>query len=70
MEFNPALLLDDVGATAALSIDQEALDWLVSTQQLLPIYIRGRRLFRYSDLQELVAGYQVVQHRNEGVHAN
>lgn len=64
-----ALLVDDAGAMSALSLDQDGVNWLVSTRQLLPIYIRGRRLFLVSDLEKLVANYQVVQHRRGELHA-
>jgi hypothetical protein len=58
------LLLDDNQVMASLAIDRERLAWLVSTRQLLPIFIRGARRFLMADLQALLRTYQVVQNRN------
>lgn len=57
------LLVDDAEACAMLSIPAEHLDWLVKTEQLSPIHIRGRRLFAVRQLDELVTTYSVVQTR-------
>jgi hypothetical protein len=57
------LLVDDSEASQLLSIAATDLEWLVSTQQLSPILIRGRRLFQLSQLEELVQLYSKVQSR-------
>lgn len=57
------LLVDDAEAASTLSIPAEDLEWLVSTEQLMPIVIRGRRLFDFTQLEELVRTYRIVQSR-------
>ncbi len=57
------LLVDDSEASELLSISTNDLEWLVSTQQLSPIQIRGRRLFQLSQLEELIQVYNKVQSR-------
>ena len=60
---HPTLLVDNAQAAIILSIPPDDLDWLVSTQQLFPIHIRGRRLFEITQLEELIQTYQSVQSR-------
>lgn len=57
------LLVDSTEAIAILSIPPDDLDWLVDTQQLSQINIRGRRLFELTQLEELVQTYKTVQSR-------
>jgi hypothetical protein len=59
------LLVDDAEACEMLSIPAEHLDWLVRTEQLIPINIRGRRLFAVRQLEELVRTYSIVQARGK-----
>ena len=59
------LLVDDNEARARLSIPAADLEWLVSTQQLSPIQLRGRRLFLVAQLEELVLTYRTVQSRGQ-----
>jgi hypothetical protein len=59
------LLLEDLDVLAALKIDMSDLDWLVSTRQLLPISIRGKRRFLLREIEKLVQLYHKVQHRNQ-----
>ena len=63
MQSTHKLLVDDAEACAMLSIPAEHLDWLVKTEQLTPVNIRGRRLFPVRQLEELVRTYAVVQAR-------
>jgi hypothetical protein len=63
MRSNQRLLVDDAEACEMLSIPAEHLDWLVKTEQLGPISIRGRRLFALRQLEELVRTYSIVQAR-------
>ena len=65
MHSNQRLLVDDADACLMLSIPLEHLDWLVKTEQLVPINIRGRRLFSVRQLEELVRTYSVVQARGK-----
>jgi hypothetical protein len=57
------LLIDSAETIAILSISRDDLDWLVDTQQLSPINIRGQRLFELSQLKERVVTYKTVQSR-------
>jgi hypothetical protein len=59
------LLVDEIEASQLLSIAATDLEWLVSTQQLSPIHIRGRRLFMVAQLEELVQTYKTVQSRGK-----
>jgi hypothetical protein len=63
MQSTHKLLVDDAAACTMLSIPAEHLDWLVKTEQLNPINIRGRRLFAVRQLEELVRTYSIVQAR-------
>lgn len=63
MQFTRKLLVDNAEACTMLNIPAEHLDWLVKTEQLSPICIRGRRLFAVRQLEELVTTYSVVQAR-------
>lgn len=63
MHSHSKLLVDESEAKSILSISESDLDWLVSTQQLFPVYLRGRRLFELSQLEELVRLYTTVQAR-------
>ncbi len=63
MQSHPRLLVNDADACSMLSIPAEHLDWLVKTEQLSPINIRGRRLFAVRQLEELVRTYSIVQAR-------
>ncbi len=59
------LLLEDSDVLTALKIDISDLDWLVSTKQLLPISIRGKRRFLLREIEKLIQLYHKVQHRNQ-----
>ena len=61
---NPKLLVNNE-ASELLSIPAHVLEWLVDTQQLSPIHIRGRRLFLVTQLEELTRTYQTVQSRGQ-----
>ena len=63
MQTHSKLLVAEKEAIGMLSISEIDLDWLVTTQQLFPIYLRGRRLFELSQLEELVRVYKTVQTR-------
>jgi len=63
MQTHSKLLVAEKEAIGMLSISESDLDWLVATQQLFPIYLRGRRLFELSQLEELVRVYKTVQTR-------
>lgn len=63
MQSTHKLLVDDAEACAMLSIPPETLAWLIATEQLAPINIRGRRLFPARQLEELIRTYAVVQAR-------
>ena len=63
METQRKLLVDDHEASQILSIPIIDLEWLVATEQLAPIQIRGRRLFEVLQLEELVRLYKTVQSR-------
>lgn len=63
MTIPTVLLLDETDALNSLHIDQSDLDWLVSTRQLLPVTIRGKRRYFYKDLENLVQVYRTVQNR-------
>ena len=65
MSDNPKLLVDDNEASELLSIPAPDLEWLVNTQQLSPIQLRGRRLFLVAQLEELVLTYRTVQSRGK-----
>ena len=65
MLFPGKLLVDDAAAALALSLSPEDLEWLISTEQLAPIIIRGRRLFDAAQLEELVRIYRTVQSREK-----
>jgi hypothetical protein len=65
MLYQRKLLVDGAEATAILNISQQDLEWLVDTQQLSPIHIRGRRLFTVAQLEELVQTYKTVQSRGK-----
>jgi hypothetical protein len=56
-----ALLLDDAAVSFALKLDLEDVEWLVSTGQLLPIFLNGKRRFPLQSLQELIASYEHTQ---------
>jgi hypothetical protein len=57
------LLVNDGEASQLLSILPNDLEWLVGTQQLCPIHIRGQRLFEFSQLEALVQTYRTIQGR-------
>jgi hypothetical protein len=63
MSDNPKLLVDDNEASERLSIPADDLEWLVNTQQLSPIQLRGRRLFLVAQLEELIQTYKTIQSR-------
>jgi hypothetical protein len=63
MHPNQRLLVDDAEACSMLGVPAEHLDWLVKTEQLSPVNIRGRRLFGVRQLEELVHTYAIVQAR-------
>jgi hypothetical protein len=63
MHSTQKLLVDDAEACAMLSIPVEHLDWLVKTERLIPVTIRGQRLFTVRRLNELVLTYSIVQAR-------
>ena len=63
MESPRKILVDDDAVRTILSIPAPDLNWLVDTEQLLPIQIRGRRLFELSQIEELVCLYKTVQAR-------
>lgn len=63
MPIHSKLLVDESEAKSILSISDSDLEWLVTTQQLFPVYLRGRRLFEFSQLEELVRLYKTVQAR-------
>ena len=63
MELSRKLLVDDDEACQILSISRDDLEWLISTQQLSPIRIRGHRLFDMAQFEELVRVYMTVQSR-------
>jgi hypothetical protein len=65
MSYQRKLLVDGAEATVILNISQQDLEWLVDTQQLSPIHIRGRRLFMVTQLEELVQTYKTVQSRGK-----
>jgi hypothetical protein len=65
MSDNPKLLVDDNEASELLSIPAPDLEWLVNTQQLSPIQLRGRRLFLVAQLEELIQTYKAVQLRGQ-----
>jgi hypothetical protein len=60
---NNKLLVDENEAIAMLSISNNDLEWLLNTQQLSHIQIRGRRLFEVVQLEQLVQSYKTVQSR-------
>jgi hypothetical protein len=64
MSNNPKLLVGDNEASELLSIPANDLEWLVNTQQLSPIQLRGRRLFLMTQLEELIQTYKTVQARS------
>ncbi len=55
------ILWDEVETLRRLSVSSDELGWLVSTGQLNPISIRGRRLFLAEELKALVQTYQATQ---------
>ncbi len=57
------LLLDDAETIRALKISGTDLEHLVSTQQLLPIFIAAKRRFLMADVEALVKTYHAVQAR-------
>ena len=63
------LLVGDEEVCHILSIPDCDLEWLVSTEQLIPICIRGRRLFDMPQIEELVRVYKVVQSRGSNEQA-
>lgn len=63
MKSTRKLLVGETETRSMLSISGEDLEWLVNTEQLSPILLRGRRLFDVSQLNELVRTYQIVQSR-------
>jgi len=65
MSDNLKLLVDDSEATSLLSIPAGDLEWLVNTQQLSPIQLRGRRLFLVAQIEELIQTYRTVQSRGQ-----
>ncbi|MDR5725964.1 MAG: hypothetical protein RB191_00690 [Terriglobia bacterium] len=63
MPIHSKLLVDEREAKSILSISDTDLEWLVTTQQLFPVYLRGRRLFEIAQLEELIRIYKTVQTR-------
>ncbi len=57
------ILWDESETLRRLSVTSDELDWLVSTAQLNPISVRGRRLFLVEELKALVRVYQSTQRR-------
>ena len=55
------LLLDEHAACKSLSLDGDALAWLVATGQLTPITIAGQRRYLWRQLEELVHVYRSKQ---------
>ncbi len=60
----PPRLLDEHSARKALSLDTDALAWLVATGQLTPFTVAGRRLYLWRQLEELVRVYRSKQTRS------
>jgi hypothetical protein len=58
------ILLDDAETVRALNLSIQDIEWLVSTRQLQPITILGKRRFLRRDLEVLVNLYQSTQNRN------
>jgi hypothetical protein len=59
------ILANSTEAARILALPEQELDWLISTQQLRPIFIHGHCLFLIEDLRRLARDYQAVQHRDD-----
>jgi hypothetical protein len=58
------LLVSEEEACELLSLSLDDLLWLTATEQLSPLFIRGRRLFEVARLHEFIQVYKSVQSRS------
>lgn len=64
METSVKLLVSEEEACELLSLSPDDLLWLTATEQLAPLFIRGRKLFELTRLHEFIQVYKSVQSRS------
>jgi hypothetical protein len=67
LETSVKLLVSEAEACELLSLSPDDFLWLTATEQLSPLFIRGRTLFEVARLHELIQVYKSVQSRSTNV---
>jgi hypothetical protein len=66
-ETSVKLLVSEAEACELLSLSINELLWLTATEQLTPLFIRGRKLYEVARLHEFIQVYKSVQSRPSNV---